>query len=85
MTTRLPSKRVASRIGLPGWRCRGPCWARSSASEPAIAPGNEATEQHLDEIVQQLGFSRLHSDRGRVPRRLQKNNHAIRHYSPYRR
>ena len=28
--------------------------------EPAVAPGNEATERHLDEIVRGLGFSRLH-------------------------
>jgi hypothetical protein len=40
--------------------------------EPAMVRGNEATERHLDEIVNGLGSFALFSDTGRVARRLRK-------------
>jgi hypothetical protein len=47
--------------------------------EPAIARGNEATDRHLDEIVQRLGFSPL--DRTQAEwRDAHKNNYLVRHY-----
>lgn len=47
--------------------------------EPAVARGNEATERHLDEIVQHLGFGPLiRTQAGH--RDAHEGNHAIRHY-----
>jgi hypothetical protein len=47
--------------------------------EPAVAPNNEATERHLDEIAERLGFPGLIRTQA-VYRDKQQANHAIRHY-----
>lgn len=47
--------------------------------EPAVAPGNDATERHLDEIAQRLGFPGLIRTQAAY-RDAQEGNHRIRHY-----
>ena len=47
--------------------------------EPAVAPGNEATERHLDEIAQRLGFPGLIRTQAAY-RNAREGNHRIRHY-----
>jgi hypothetical protein len=47
--------------------------------EPAVAPGNDATERHLDEIVQGLGFSPLHRTQAEW-RSASESNYWVRHY-----
>ena len=47
--------------------------------EPAVAPGNAATERHLDEIAQRLGFPGLIRTQAAY-RDAQEGNHRIRHY-----
>ena len=47
--------------------------------EPAVAPGNEATERHLDEIGQRLGFSPLHRTQAEW-RAASESNYRVRHY-----
>ena len=47
--------------------------------EPAVAPGNKATERHLDEIVQGLGFSPLFRTQA-AWRDAYESNYWVRHY-----
>jgi hypothetical protein len=47
--------------------------------QPTIAPGNEATERHLDEIAQRLGFPGLIRTQAAY-RDAQEGNYVIRHY-----
>ena len=47
--------------------------------EPAVAPGNDATERHLDEIAERLGFPGLIRTQAAY-REAQAGNHEIRHY-----
>jgi hypothetical protein len=47
--------------------------------EPAVALGNAATERHLDEIAQRLGFPGLIRTQAAY-RDAREANHAIRHY-----
>jgi hypothetical protein len=47
--------------------------------EPAVTPGNAATERHLDEIAQRLGFPGLIRTQAAY-RDAREANHAIRHY-----
>jgi len=47
--------------------------------EPAVTPGNEATERHLDEVVQRLGFSYLFRTEA-AWRDAYESNYWIRHY-----
>jgi hypothetical protein len=47
--------------------------------EPAVAPGNEATERHLDEIVRRLGFSHLFQTQA-AWRDAYESNYWVRHY-----
>jgi hypothetical protein len=71
------ARRLARR---PAWmtlpRCLlGPFIGR----EPAVAPGNEATERHLDEITERLGFPGLIRTQA-AWRDDYKSNYCIRHY-----
>lgn len=47
--------------------------------EPAVEPGNTATERHLDEIAQRLGFPGLIRTQTEYLS-ARKGNHRIRHY-----
>ncbi|CAN7260385.1 DUF4274 domain-containing protein [Bradyrhizobium sp. LjRoot220] len=47
--------------------------------QPAVAPGNEATERHLDEIAQRLGFPGLIRTQA-AWRDAYEGNYCIRHY-----
>jgi hypothetical protein len=47
--------------------------------EPAVASGNEATERHLDEIAERLGFPGLIRTQAAY-RDANEGNHCIRHY-----
>ncbi|MBA2398322.1 MAG: hypothetical protein H0V72_06435 [Bradyrhizobium sp.] len=47
--------------------------------EPAVAPGNEATERHLNEIAQRLGFAPRHRTQAEW-RDASEGNYPIRHY-----
>ena len=47
--------------------------------EPAIAPGNEATERHLDEIICELGSSYLYRTQA-AWREAYESNYWVRHY-----
>lgn len=71
------ARRLARR---PAWmtlpRCLlGPFIGR----EPAVAPGNAATERHLDEITERLGFPGLIRTQA-AWRDAYKSNYCIRHY-----
>ena len=66
--------------GRPAWmalprRLLGPFIGR----EPAVALGNEATDRHLDEIVQHLGFGPLIRTQAAY-RASRETNHLLRHY-----
>lgn len=72
--------RARRRAGLPAWMALprsllGPFIGQ----EPAIASGNAATERHLDEIVQRLGFGSLIRTQAAY-RDAQDGNNFIRHY-----
>jgi hypothetical protein len=66
--------RQPARIALPRVLL-GPFIGR----EPAIAPGNEATERHLDEIVDALGSSHLYRTQA-AWREAFEGNYWVRHY-----